>query len=145
MLQTYCYKDSNNTVLSSSSFQIKSLLIFLRYILKYLILSSSIIFFIKFQARYWMVWKLFYLSPHSLLPEAVGRADCRVMRAVELVLPFAGYSMWESGSCTLPWQHSRAGPDGKGKGEPVPRLWEWESWPSPSKPGALGRVGLSFD
>ena len=57
-----------------------------------------------------------------MLPEAVGRADCRVMRAVELVLPFAGYSMWESRPNThLIWAAHRAGPGGVGTSEPDPR------------------------
>lgn len=63
------------------------------------------------------------------------------MRAGELALSFTGLSTQESGFCTLPGQHSGAGPNGKGKDQPVPKLrmgelarplqgWSpWESGP----------------
>lgn len=37
-------------------------------------------------------------------------------------------------------QHSRAGHVGQGMGDPSLRIWEWESWPSPSLAGTLGKV-----
>jgi hypothetical protein len=63
--------------------------------------------------------------------------------------PWGHESRW-AGSVTY-WlgissgQHSWAGPDDEGTGKPVPRVEEWESWPSPSQGVALRRVGPYLD
>lgn len=51
-------------------------------------------------------------SPHV----AVGRAGHKVLKAGEQSLPLSGCSTGKSGPCTLPGQHSRTGPSGKGIG-----------------------------
>lgn len=48
-------------------------------------------------------------------PAAVRRAGPRVMRAGELALPLTSCNTQESGPYTLPEQHSRSGPVGRGR------------------------------
>lgn len=58
----------------------------------------------------WRIRPLFLFPSSS---EAVGRADSRIMKAVELAKPLTN-----SMSCTYPGQHSKAGPGEEGTGYP---------------------------
>jgi hypothetical protein len=82
------------------------------------------------------------------------------MRAGELALLLAGCSPWENEPCSLPGQHSSAGPGWKGTDEPTLKVrvqqsiagsggvgvdelaWEQESWPYLLPIAALG--GLAW-
>lgn len=62
--------------------------------------------------------------PFSMCPlpaMAGGRTGPKVMRLGKLALLLTSCSTWESTPCTFTGQHSRAGSDGKGAGEPAPR------------------------
>lgn len=58
-----------------------------------------------------------HFIPHK--PASGRRVDPKVMRTGELSLSFTGHSIGENSSHTLPQQHCRAGPRGKGTGEPA--------------------------
>jgi hypothetical protein len=63
--------------------------------------------------------KLVLPLAHPLQPDTVGRVGPGMMRMEELAWMFTGCGTQESRLCTLPGQHSRAGPEDKG--EPTPR------------------------
>ena len=48
----------------------------------------------------------------------------RMWHFEELALSLTAGSPWENRPCTLPRQHSGAGPGGRGMGEPAPRAVE---------------------
>jgi hypothetical protein len=66
------------------------------------------------------------IHPNPLSPEAVRRADPKVMRVDEHV---TNGSTQESRSCTSSGQHKRAAPGRAGTDEPVPSVRLRESWP----------------
>lgn len=83
-----------------------------------------------------MAWEGSPPSHHHLWQ--LGDLAYGVMRTGELALLLTGCSTWESGTCTLPGQHSKAGAGGGGMGELAPKgegpgvvycemAWSWES------------------
>ena len=66
------------------------------------------------------------IHPNPLSPEAVRRADPKVMRVDEHL---TNGSTQESRSCTSSGQHKRAAPGRAGTDEPVPSVRLRESWP----------------
>lgn len=67
----------------------------------------------------WVMERGCHSPPCPLPPEAVERANLRVMREGEQVLPPGLLQCSESGLCTSPGQQSSAGHGGSGTGEPA--------------------------